>query len=72
MVARSEPQSRQPATTMTSRSERRHLELFGPGYRPVRCPECGADAVPLFWPDASLDVYDCDNPRCAAIFSRGD
>lgn len=39
---------------------------------PRRCPSCGSDAIaPLFWPDASLDVWDCQ--RCAAIFSgRGD
>lgn len=39
--------------------------------RPRRCPSCGADAVPLFWVD--VDVYECGDPDCRAIFSgRGD
>lgn len=39
---------------------------------PTRCPNCGSRAIaPLFWPDASLNVFDCCD--CLAIFSgRGD
>lgn len=39
---------------------------------PTRCPACGSrEIAPLFWPDATLDVFDCR--RCASIFSgRGD
>jgi ribosomal protein L37AE/L43A len=35
---------------------------------PRRCGSCGSRAIaPLFWPDASLDVWDCSD--CGAIFS---
>jgi ribosomal protein L37AE/L43A len=39
---------------------------------PRWCPSCGARAIaPLFWPDASLDCWDCLD--CFAVFSgRGD
>jgi single-stranded DNA-binding protein len=41
---------------------------------PRRCPSCGSKWIaPTFWPDASLDVWDCAEPECRAIFSgRGD
>lgn len=41
---------------------------------PQRCPDCGSTWIaPTFWPDASLDVWDCSNPECHAVFSgRGD
>jgi hypothetical protein len=57
-----------PSEPISARTERRHLELFGPGYRPVRCPECSSSRIaPLFveW----MDGYDCDD--CYAVFSWG-
>lgn len=41
---------------------------------PRWCPSCGSKWIaPTFWPDASLDVWDCAEPECRAIFSgRGD
>lgn len=41
------------------------------GELPDRCPACGSRQIaPLFWPDPSLDVYDCANPACHAIWSH--
>ena len=51
-------------------STRAYLASLPPGTLPDRCPTCGSrEIAPLFWPDASVDSYDCSNPDCHTIFS---
>ena len=63
------------ATLKASRSEippcflstRAYLASLPPGALPDRCPACGSREVcPVFWPDASLDQWDCAD--CKAMW----
>ena len=46
-----------------------YLASLPPGALPTRCPACGDPGVAaLFWPDPSLDLWDCANPACHAVF----
>ena len=50
-------------------STRAYLASLPPGAMPDRCPHCASRAVaPLFWPDASLELYECFAPACRAIW----
>lgn len=50
-------------------STRAFWASLAPGDVPTRCPACSGSAVtPLFWPDTSLDQFECHEPDCRAIF----
>lgn len=54
-------------------SGRAFWESLPPGELPTRCSQCGSKEIsPLFWPDPSIDEYQCYEPTCMAIFGWRD